>query len=271
MIHEIEPSIFDNAFRREAPDMDSLILFIRDNGVCIKESKEGICFPLFGELEPQRASYTYLFSVDGTKYFLAPAIEPQGGYSYQDLMEFRYKQPKRFAFAAATACHLFHWYSRSCYCGCCGAEMVHDAKERMMRCENCGNLAYPKISPAVIVGVTDDDRLLMTKYSGRLYKRYALIAGFAEIGEPIEDTVKREVLEEAGLRVKNIRYYRSQPWPFSDSLLMGFYCDLDGSDKITLDENELECAEWIRRCGIDVEPDGISLTNEMIVYFRNNQ
>ncbi len=270
MIHEIELGIFDNAYRQEAPDADSLILFIKDSSVLVKESEEGISLPCFGELEPRGSSYTYLFSIDHTKFFLAPAIGPQGGYAYRDLMEFRYKQPKRFAFAAATACHLYYWYSRSRYCGRCGAETVHDAKERMMRCENCGNLVYPKISPAVIVGVTDGDRLLMTKYSGRLYKRYALIAGFTEIGEPIEDTVKREVLEEAGLRVKNIRYYKSQPWPFSGSLLMGFYCDLDGSDTIILDENELECAEWIHRCDIDVEPDGISLTNEMIVHFKNN-
>jgi NAD+ diphosphatase len=121
----------------------------------------------------------------------------------------------------------------------------------------------------VIVGVTDGDRLLMTKYAGRIYKRYALVAGFAEVGETIEETVSREVLEEVGVRVKNIRYYKSQPWPFSDSLLMGFYCDLDGSDEIVLDETELSEAEWVHRKDIDVEADGISLTNEMIVHFKN--
>ena len=79
----------------------------------------------------------------------------------------------------------------------------------------------------------------MSKYAGRNYKKYALLAGFAEIGETLEETVKREVMEEVGLKVKNIRYYKSQPWSFSDTLLMGFYCDLDGSDEITLDRKNL--------------------------------
>ena len=72
----------------------------------------------------------------------------------------------------------------------------------------------------------------MSKYSGRTYKKYALLAGFAEIGETVEETVRREVMEEVGLKVKNIRYYKSQPWAFSDTLLLGFYCDLDGEDRL---------------------------------------
>lgn len=84
----------------------------------------------------------------------------------------------------------------------------------MMRCEYCGQMEFPKICPAVIIGVTDGNRLLMSKYAGRDYKKYALIAGFAEIGETIEETVQREVMEEVGLKVKNLRYYKSQPWSF---------------------------------------------------------
>jgi len=271
MIQDIQPKNYDNAFRYKTPDDTSLIVFVKDNAVLVKETEDSIAFPHYGELEPRDTLYTYLFSIDDTAFFLAPAVEPQGDYDYHSLMEFRNKQPKHLAFAAATACQLSGWYAKNRYCGRCGAEMAHDAKERMVRCDSCGNLVYPKISPAVIVGVTDGDRLLLTKYSGRIYKRYALIAGFAEIGEPIEETVRREVMEEVGLKVKNIRYYKSQPWPFSDSLLLGFYCDLDGPDEITLDENELECAEWIHREDIDVEADGISLTNEMIVRFKEGR
>ena len=272
MLHDIQPSLFDNAYRPETPDGKSRVMFIKENAILIKEAEDEISFPLCGELEPAGADYVYLFSVGSEKYFLSKeAAEPQGDYAYAPLMEFRYKKPKLRAYAAAAAYQLFNWYSRNRFCGRCGADMAHDAKERMVRCGNCGNIVYPKISPAVIVGITDGDRLLMTKYSGRIYKRYALVAGFAEIGEPVEDTVRREVLEEVGVRVKNLRYYKSQPWPFSDSLLMGFYCDLDGSDEITLDENELECAEWIRREDITVEYDGVSLTNEMIVAFKEGR
>lgn len=271
MIQDIQPRIYDNSFQQEAPDEQSLILFIKDNAVLVKETENGISFPRFNEFEPKDTSYTYMFSIDSTKFFLAAATQPQGDYAYHDMMEFRYKKPKALSFAAATACHLYNWYSRNRYCGRCGSELAHDKKERMMRCDHCGNMVFPKISPAVIVGVTDGDRLLMTKYSGRIYKKYALVAGFVEIGETIEETVKREVLEEVGVRVKNIRYYKSQPWPFSDSLLVGFFCDLDGSDQIVLDETELEEAEWIHRKDIDVETDGLSLTNEMIICFKENK
>ena len=147
--------------------------------------------------------------------------------------------------------------------------MTPDAKERMLYCKECGNMEYPKICPAVIVGVTDKDRILMSKYAGRAYKHYALIAGFTEIGETVEQTVAREVMEEVGLKVKNIRYYKSQPWAFSDTLLMGFYCDLDGDDTIRLDENELAVAQWFERKEIPEPVSLESLTNEMIIQFKN--
>ena len=149
--------------------------------------------------------------------------------------------------------------------------MVRDQKERMLRCDSCGNMEFPKICPAVIIGVTDGNRILMSKYAGRAYKKYALLAGFTEIGETVEETVAREVMEEVGLKVRNIRYYKSQPWAFSDTLLMGFYCDLDGSDKITLDRDELSLAEWFEREEIPVEPSRDSLTNEMILKFKQGE
>ena len=141
----------------------------------------------------------------------------------------------------------------------------------MMLCPSCGQMEYPKICPAVIVAVLDGERILLTKYAGRSYTRYALIAGFAEIGETIEQTVHREVMEEVGLRVKNLRFYKSQPWSFSDTLLMGFYCDLDGEDRITLDQDELAVAEWFNRGQIPAPELDISLTSEMMMRFQNGE
>lgn len=140
----------------------------------------------------------------------------------------------------------------------------------MLYCENCHQMEYPKISPAVIVGVTDGNRILMSKYADRDYKKYALLAGFTEIGETIEETVKREVMEEVGLKVKNIRFYKSQPWSFTDTLLMGFFANLDGDSEITLDQEELALAEWFEREEIPVTERNISLTNEMILAFKNS-
>ena len=129
-------------------------------------------------------------------------------------------------------------------------------------------MVYPRINPAVIVGVTDGDRLLLTKYRGRAYKKYALVAGFTEIGESFEQTVAREVMEETGLKVKNIRYYKSQPWGFADNILAGYFCEVDGDPTIRMDREELSVAEWFERDEIPVEPEDLSLTNEMIIHFK---
>ncbi len=138
-----------------------------------------------------------------------------------------------------------------------------------MRCPSCGQMEYPKICPCVIVGILHEDKILVTRYKGENRGRYALVAGFTEIGETIEETVHREVMEETGLHVKNLRYYKCQPWPYSESLLFGFFCELDGEDKIRLDEQELALAEWVEREDITVEPDDLSLTNEMMLAFKN--
>ena len=94
-------------------------------------------------------------------------------------------------------------------------------------------------------------------------------AGFVEIGETLEQTIEREVMEEVGLKVKNIRYYKSQPWAFSSSLIAGFFAELDGSDQVTLDENELAEAVWVKREDIPENPIKISLANEMMEVFQN--
>lgn len=149
--------------------------------------------------------------------------------------------------------------------------MVHDEKERMVRCPSCGQMEYPKICPAVIVGITNGNKLLLSKYAGRSFTNYALIAGFTEIGETVEETVKREVMEEVGLKVKNLRYYKSQPWSFSDTILFGFFAELDGSDEIILEEEELSSAQWFEREKIPVHEKTVSLTNEMILAFKNGK
>ncbi len=98
-----------------------------------------------------------------------------------------------------------------------------------------------------------------------------MIAGFAEIGESIEDTVRREVYEEVGLKVKNLQFYKSQPWSFTDTLLFGFFCQVDGDDTITMDERELSVAQWASREEVPDDPEGISLTREMMTVFKEGR
>ena len=140
----------------------------------------------------------------------------------------------------------------------------------MLKC-SCGNMIFPKIAPAVIVGVTKGDEILLTKYANRTYTRYALIAGFTEIGETAEETVRREVMEEVGLKVKHITYYKSQPWGFDSNLLFGFFCEVDGDSGIRLDREELAVGEWVRRQDVPAYTEGLSLTHEMMDVFRTGK
>ena len=141
----------------------------------------------------------------------------------------------------------------------------------MMRCPKCGNMIFPRINPSVIVAVTHGDYLLLTKYANRPgAQRTALVAGFTEFAESFEQTVQREVMEEVGLRVKDLRYYRCQPWGISGNIMMGYWCRLDGDDDtIHLDNFELADGAWVSREELreTFVNNGIALTAEMISEF----
>ena len=218
--------------------------------------------------------YTFLFTMDGSAFFLlsedlSDEDIPQG-YVFKNIRTMRAEAygPQHRLFAAITAYQLANWYRDNRYCGTCGSRTVHSRTERAVKCSNCGRTIYPRIIPAVIVGVINGDKILLTKYAGRDVPFYALIAGFTEIGETFEETVQREVMEEAGIRVKNIRYYKSQPWGIVDDLLAGFYCDVDGDPTIHMDKNELKEAGWHTRDEIVLQPTDHSLTNEMMTRFK---
>lgn len=177
---------------------------------------------------------------------------------------------QEMAFAAYTAKHLADWYRDNHFCGRCGGKMEHSKSERAMVCPCCGYTSYPRIMPAVIVGVIKGDELLITKYRVG-YRHNALIAGFTEIGETLEETVAREVMEETGIKVTNIRYYKSQPWGIANDILVGFFCEAEGDTSIHMDEKELKYAQWTRREDIVLQPDAYSLTNEMMKRFKDGE
>lgn len=191
-------------------------------------------------------------------------------YSVETLRVLRRTKPKEECYAGETAYHLYVWYRDNSFCGRCGEHLEYSHKERAMICPSCGNVVYPKIAPAVIVGILNasGDKIVMTRYAGREYKGHALVAGFCEIGETAEDTVRREVLEEVGLHVRNIRYYKSQPWGFDSNLLFGYYCTADEDEPIHMDDGELAKAVWVSRDEIGEEERNLSLTAEMIMHFK---
>jgi NAD+ diphosphatase len=212
----------------------------------------------------------YLFSIAGFGYYMADKCERiPDDYSFQTIRQLRDCAEGYELFAAFTAYHLHKWYFQNRFCGSCGAPTEQDAKERALRCTKCGNIVYPRINPAVIVGVINEDSLLITRYKTG-YAHNALIAGFTEIGETLEETVEREVMEEAGIRVRNIRYYKSQPWGMAMDILVGFYCDACDTD-IKMDDSELKYAQWTKREDIVLQPNDLSLTNEMMRMFKEGK
>lgn len=277
MIQDIAPHSYDNQYRPVPPERDSIALYYEGHTVLLRKTKEGIEFPRFRDLERLNEDiyqdYIYLFTIDKERYYLVKGIsrERLSDFTLENTEIFRMGEPQFRAFAGITGFQLYNWYQSHKYCGKCGHLMKMDKKERMVYCEECRNMEFPKICPAVIIGVTDGNRILLSKYADRAFRKYALLAGYTEIGETVEETVKREVMEEVGLKVKNIRYYKSQPWSFTDTLLMGFYCDLDGEDTIILDKEELALAEWFEREDIPVKSSRDSLTNEMIMKFKNGE
>ena len=271
MLQDIAPHIYHNQMSWKEPEADDFVLCYRGRTLYCKVEDGSLVLPRVKDVEP--SALQYAFSIDErADYLLSDAeLKEANGFSYFDTGKLRTLAPGPALMAAAAGESLYRWYSGQRFCGRCGKPMEKSKIERAMVCPACGNTVYPKICPAVIVAVTDGDRLLLTRYANRPFRGYALIAGFVEIGETLEDTVHREVMEEVGVKVKNLRYYKNQPWAFTDTLLTGFYCELDGDPDITLDHNELCEGVWLSREEIPSRENDISLTAEMIERFRKGE
>ena len=273
MLQDIAPHVYAVEFReQEAKEQDRLLCYAGNRLLAL--DREELDFPRCGDLPRSMQQARYLFSIDGEAYFLhqGPPPEEVPGCRWRELSGLREAVPMWHSFAAMTGAQLWRWYDGHRFCGRCGRALEHSHTERALVCPECGLTLYPQIAPALIIAVTDGDRLLLTRYADRPYKRFALIAGYNEIGETLEATLHREVREEVGLEVTNFRYYKSQPWPFSDTLLMGFYCDVTGAREARPDGQELAEARWFSRD--ELPPDGrlpISLTQEMIETFRRGK
>ena len=164
---------------------------------------------------------------------------------------------------ALTAAHLVRWRRTSRFCGVCGAATEPSRRHRAMKCPSCGHLAFPKVSPAVIVQVTRGDRILLGRSRRHPRASYSVLAGFVDPGENLEDAVHREIAEEAGIRVRDVRYFGSQPWPFPDSLMVGFTAVWEGGDIASLDD-ELEDLGWFAADALPPVPPQFSIARALI-------
>ena len=167
---------------------------------------------------------------------------------------------------AGRAIQIVHWHREHRFCGRCGTAMIDRRKELARKCPSCNFISYPRLSPAVIMSVVRDDRILLARAPHFPAGMYSALAGFVEPGETLEEAVCREVYEEVAIRVNNIHYVASQPWPFPHSLMIGFTSTYV-SGEIRVDKEELEDARWFSLADMPVLPSKISISRLLIDNF----
>jgi NAD+ diphosphatase len=171
---------------------------------------------------------------------------------------------------AGRAVQVLAWDRTHRYCGQCGTPTENAGHERSKRCPSCGLVAYPRLSPAIIIAVvrrTDaGNRLLLARNHRFPPGRYSVVAGYAEPGESLEECAYREVCEEVGIRIKNMRYFGSQPWPFPNSLMIGFTAEYDGGE-IRLEESEIADAGWFAADELPGLPPKMTIARRLIDWF----
>ena len=169
---------------------------------------------------------------------------------------------------AARAFHLVNWGRNTQHCGRCGEKALIKEGEHSKYCPKCGLAMYTKISPAIIVAIIKEDKVLLAQNAQNKSSFYSVLAGFVEPGENLEECVAREIKEEVGITVKNIKYFGSQPWPFPDSLMLGFTAEYaDG--ELVLDKQELSDAGWYKADELPEVPGRLSISSKLIDWFIN--
>ena len=169
----------------------------------------------------------------------------------------------RFFYIVSRAREVLLWNTRTQFCGCCGEQTRHCDDHPAKVCPSCNSLFFPQISPAMLVIIWRGDEILLGRSAHFLPGVYSALAGFVDPGESLEACVEREVQEEVGLCIKNIRYFSSQSWPFPSNLMLGFFAEYDSGD-IRVDQDELEDAQWFNIHNLPALPNTISLSRRLI-------
>lgn len=218
------------------------------------------------------AYHHYLGELDEEHCYCVSAAEdaelPEG-YAFSNLRALGAVVEEEIFMLAGRASQILHWDRLSRYCGRCGAPTHMKDDERAKKCDACGNVTYPRISPAIIIAIIKDDQILLAHNKNFRPGMYSVLAGFMEPGEEFEDTARREVCEEVGIKIKHIKYFGSQSWPFPDSLMVGFLGEYE-SGEIQVDGVEIETADWFCRDQLPEIPNTVSISGRLIRWFRDN-
>lgn len=294
MIQDIGLKKYSPDFIKKYPEVSDILICTQGRNFLMKKVENGYEFPTFADTNIKKCFDTegkmqadvWKNEVRG-RYpdmgiFRTIAIDDEGYYitDTEELFDemagiepvsneiLRHYTPKHISFGAATAAQIARWQAANRYCGRCAGKMKPSEKERSMICEKCGNMVFPKICPAVTISIIHEDKLLLVRNRNGVFHRYAQVAGYVEVGETFEDTVRREAFEETGLKLKNIQYYKNQPWAMTDAQMIGFTAEVDGNPEIKLQEDELLEGRWFLADEIPEDIADRSLTYEMIGNFR---
>lgn len=265
MLHDIAPHTFSNAYSPRAPRPDDCVFSFCKEGYFTSNGS----FPRLRDYR-QGTKVQYLFDFDGQAVHLSLDDTPPADSVLQPFRSLR-ALPQEQAFLGGVAQQLWAWRQKNRFCGACGAETVHSRTERALVCPVCGNTVYPRISPAVIVRIECGNKIFLAQgkhYGGNFY---SLLAGYVEAGESFEQTVVREVFEEVGLRVSNVRYWGNQPWPFSESHMIGFTAEADETQPLCIAQDEIGDAQWFTRETLPRTAAGISIAGAMIAEWLDAQ
>lgn len=235
-------------------------------GLLLQTLPNGRCDIPEGDVPPvELRAETHVFALvayPDARAFSVDSLSLEDGYSITPLRSSFYKLPVNDYLLAGKFRELIYWNVNTTFCGFCGAPMAFHT-EISKQCPNCGNEIWPQVSTAVIVRITRGDEVFMVRARNFRGDFYGLVAGFVETGETLEEAVRREVCEETGLSICNIRYFASQPWPYPCGLMVGFTADYAGGD-VQLQRDELESGGWFRRDTLPNLPEKLSIARKLI-------
>lgn len=192
----------------------------------------------------------------------ADADEPEG-FAFDTLWSFLGQVSEAEFSLVGRAKQVVEWFRTHQYCGQCGKPTGDAESDRSRKCETCKQMFYPRLSPSIIVLISRGEEILLAKHAHARGNFYSTLAGFVEPGESLEETVHREVFEEVGLKVKNLKYFNSQSWPFPNSLMLGFHAEYD-SGEIVVQEEEIADAQWFHYSEMPNRPAMVSISGWLI-------
>jgi NAD+ diphosphatase len=220
-------------------------------------------------LEYKIVNKLYIGSLDGHSCYTAryPAGEElPHGIEFVGLRQLHMQIDDTMLRAAFRAVQIVAWDETHRFCGVCGASTIKKADEHAKVCPECGHISYPRLSPAIIAAITKGDKLLLARNKNFAPGVYSVLAGFVEAGETLEECVKREIREEAGIEIKNIKYFGSQSWPFPNSYMLAFTAEHE-SGEIKIGEDEIADAGWFGADEIPKVPGSLSISRKLIDWF----